>query len=146
MQTLLACILEPLFRYCFSVLRYASLTEINQLPNFQNRAARIITNVSFDAPRIPLIKGLGWKTFDELISSDSKTLVFQFQNQLALRYLCDRYTRNPHWLSFGLRNTGTDLRLPMKISANGQRSFSCRGALSAESNKATSLYSLKKTI
>ena len=52
---------------------------------------------------------------------------------------------------YSLRDTGTNLRLPMKRSANGQRCFSYRGAklwnsLSAESKQATSLYGFKKTI
>ena len=45
----------------------------------QNRADRIITHSSFDAPGRPLIEGIGWKTIDELITCESKTMVFQGQ-------------------------------------------------------------------
>ena len=97
------------------------------------------------------IELLGWKTVDELIPGESKTMVFKSLNELAPQYLCDLFTRNSLCLSYSLRNTGTDLRLPMKKSANGQKCFSYRGAMlwnsqSTESKQATSLYGFKKTI
>ena len=140
LQTLYTGIVEPHFRYCCSVWGCAALTEINQLQQLQNRAARIITNSSFDASGGPLIEEMGWKT-----------MVFKSLNQLAPEYLCGLFTRNSLCSSYSLRNTGTNLRLPKKRSSNGQRCFSYRGAklwngLSAESKQATSLYSFKKTI
>ena len=143
--------MEPHFRYCCSVWGCAGSSEINQLQKRQKRAARIITNSSFDAPSRPLIEKLGWKTVDQLISSESKTMVFKSLNELAPQYLCDLFTRKSLYSSYSRLNTGTDLRLPMKRSTNGQKCFSYRGAklwtsLSAESKQATSLYSFKKTI
>ena len=151
LQTLYKGIVEPHLRYCCSVWGCAGLTEINQLLKLQNRAARIVTNSSFDAPSRPLIQGLGWKTVNELIDGETKTMVFKSLNKLAPQYLCDLFTRNSLCSSYSLRNTGTDLRLSKKRSSNGQRCFSYRGAklwngLSTESKQATSLYSFKKTI
>ena len=151
LQTLYTGIVEPHFRYCCSVWGCADSSEINQLQKLQKRAARIITNSSFDAPSRPLIEELGWQTVDQLISSESKTMVFESLNELAPQYLCDLFIRNSHCSSYSLRNTGTDLRLPMKRSNNGQKCFSYRGAklwnsLSAESKQATSLHSFKTTI
>ena len=151
LQTLYTGIVEPHFGYCCSVWGCAGSSEINQLRKLQKRAARIITNSSFDAPSRSLIEKLGWKTVDQLISSESKTMVFKSLNELAPQYLCDLFTRKSLYSSYSLRNTGTDLRLPMKRSRNGQKCFSHRGAklwnsLSAESKQAASLYSFKKTI
>ena len=151
LQTLYKGVVEPHLRYCCSVWGCASLTEINQLQKLQNRAARIVTNSSFDAPSRPLIQGLGWKTVNELIVGETKTMVFKSLNKLAPQYLCDLFTRNSLCSSYSLRNKGTDLRLSKKKSSNGQRCFSYRGAklwngLSAESKQATSLYSFKKSI
>ena len=142
---------EPHFRYCCSIWGCAGSSEINQLQKLQKRASRIITNSSFDAPSRPLIEKLGWKTVDQLISSGSKTMVFKSLNELAPQYLCDLFTRKSLYSSYSLRNRGTNLRLPMKRSTNGQKCFSYIGAklwnsLSAESKQATSLYSFKKTI
>ena len=127
LQTLYTGIVEPHFRYCCSVWGCAALTEINQLQKLQNRAARIITNSSFDAPGKPLIEVMGWKTIDELITCESKTMVFKSLNQLAPEYLCGLFTRNSLCSSYILRNSETDLRLPKKRSSNGQRCFSYTG-------------------
>ena len=43
-------IVEPHSQYCCSVWDCAGCTDINQLQKLQNRAARIITNSSFDTP------------------------------------------------------------------------------------------------
>ena len=101
----------------------------------------MITNSSYDAQSRPLIKGLGWKTVEELASGASKIMAFESQNELAPQYLCDLFTRNSSCSSHSLRDTGTDLRLPMKRSVNSQR-FSYRSTklwniLSAESKQAT---------
>ena len=114
LQTLCTSIVEPHFRYCCSVWGCATLTEINHLQKLQNRSARIIANSRFDAPGRPLIEGMGWKTIDELITCESKTMVFKSLNQLAPEYLCGLFTRNSLCSAFYLRNTGTDLRLPKK--------------------------------
>ena len=110
--TLYTGIVEPHLRYCCSVWRCTGSTEINRLQKLQNRAARLITNSSFDAPSRPLIEGLGWKTIEELISYESKIMVFKSPNELASQYLCNLFTRNSQCSSPNFRNTETDLRLP----------------------------------
>ena len=128
LKTLYTGVAEPYFRYCCSVWGCAGSTEINQLQKLQNRGARIITNSSFDTPSRPLIVELGWRTIEELIGNESKTMVFKPLNDLAPQYLCNLFTRNSACASRNLRNTETDLRLPKKNSANGQKCFSFRGA------------------
>ena len=51
LKTLYTGIVEPHFRYCCSVWGCAGSTYINQLQKLQNRAARMITNSSFDTPK-----------------------------------------------------------------------------------------------
>ena len=114
-------IVEPHFRYCCSVWGCAGSTNINLLQKLQNRAARIITNSSFDTPSRPLITELGWKIIDELIDNETKTMVFKSLNDLAPQYLCNLFTKNSACSSRSLRNTETDLRLPKKRSANGKK-------------------------
>ena len=151
LKTLYTGIVEPHFRYCCSVWGCAGPTEINQLQKLQNRAARIITNSSYDTPGRPLIERLGWKTIQELIKIDSGTMVFKSLNGLAPQYLSSLFTRNSACSSRILRNTNTDLRLPLKKTANGQKCFSFRGAqlwnsLSAESKQAPTVSLFKQTI
>ena len=71
---------EPHFRYCCSFWGCVGLTKINQLQKLQNRAARLIMNSSFYTPGRPLIRELGWKTIDELVSGESVAMVFKSLN------------------------------------------------------------------
>ena len=68
-------------------------------------------NSSFDAPNKPLIELLGWKTVDELITGESKTMVSKSLNELAPQYLCDLFTRKSLCSSYSLRNTGNRLEV-----------------------------------
>ena len=128
LKTMYTGIVEPHFRYCCSVWGCCGLTEINQLQKLQNRAARIVTGSSFDAPGRPLIKKLGWKTIEELIASESNIMVFKSLHELAPPYMCNLFTKTSQVSSRNLRNTATDLRLPKKNSKIGQKCFSFRGA------------------
>ena len=119
-------IVEPQFRYCCSVWGCAGSTELNQLQKLQNRAARIITNSSFGTPSRPLIDQLGWKTIEQLVANESKTMAFKSLHELAPQYLCDLFTRTSKCSSYVLHNSETDLRLPMKKSSNGQNVFLSR--------------------
>ena len=75
LENLYTGIVEPHFQYCCSVLGCCGSSEINQLQKLKNRAARIITNSSFDTPNRPLVERLGWRTIEQLISNESKTVV-----------------------------------------------------------------------
>ena len=119
LKTLYTGIVEPHFRYCWSIWGCSGSTDINQLQKLQNRAARIITNSNFDTPSRPLIAELGWKTIEELTGNETKTMVFKSLNDLAPQYLCNLFTDNSACSSRSLRKTETDLRLPKKSSANG---------------------------
>ena len=151
LKTLYSSIVEPHFRYCCSVWGCCGTTDIDQLQKLQNRAARIVTNSSFGAPSRPLIESLGWKTVRELVDQDSRLMVYKSINGLAPQYMSDLFTRNSACSSRNLRNTKTDLRLPRKTSANGQKCFSYRGAklwnnLSAEIKQAPSFAVFKQNI
>ena len=151
LKTLYSSIVEPHFRYCCSVWGCCGTTDIDQLQKLQNRATRIVTNSSFDAPSRPLIKSLGWKTVRKLVHQDSRLMVYKSINGLAPQYMSDLFTRNSACSSRNLRNTKTDWRLPRKTSANGQKCFSYRGAklwnnLSAEIKQAPSFAVFKQNI
>ena len=151
LTSLYTSIVEPHFRYCCSVWGCAGTTEINRLQKLQNRAARIVTNSSFDTPSNKLIEKLGWKTINELIDIESKTIVFKSLNELAPPYLRSLFRKNSQSTSYRLRNTSTDLRLPKIGTENGKKSFLFRGAklwnsLSANCKQAASLSTFKEHI
>ena len=104
LKTLYTGIVELRFRHCCSIWGCAGSTELNQLQKLQNRAARIVTKSSLDTPSRPPIDKLGWKTIEQLVASESKTMVFKSLHQLAPQYLCDLFTRNSKCSSYVLRN------------------------------------------
>ena len=151
LMTLYRGIVEPHFQYCCSVWGCCGSTEIKKLQKLQNRAARVLTDSSFDAPSRPLIEKLGWKTIEDFISEETKTMVFKSLHELAPEYLRCLFTSNSQFASHNLRNTATDLKLPKKKSTNGQKCFSYRGAklwnsLPAESKQASSLSRFKSSL
>ena len=60
-------IVEPSLSYCCSVRSCCSESKISALQKTQNRAARIVTNSSYDASAAPLIQKLGWPTTNTLV-------------------------------------------------------------------------------
>ena len=86
-------IVEPHFRYCCAVWGCCGITEISKLQKLQNRAARIITNGSFDAPSKPLIQNLNWKTINDMIKHENRTMVYKSINYMAPQYMSESFTR-----------------------------------------------------
>ena len=87
-----------------------------------------MTNSHFDAPSKPLNQSLGWKTIEKLINRQVNLTVFKCLNSIAPKYFCDIFTKNTVSTTRSLRNTNTDLRLPLKSSGNGPNCFLFRGA------------------
>ena len=87
-------IVEPHFQYCCSVWGRCSSTEKNRLQRLQNRAARLITGSRFDDPAVPLIKGSGWQTIEEMIRSETNIIVFKALNDRVPQYLTELFSRN----------------------------------------------------
>ena len=96
----------------------------------QNRAARILTNSRYDADARPLLNILGLKTIQDLIDTETNTMVFKALNGLAPEYLSKLFIRNSETHLLALRNTSTDLQLPKKRTSNGQKCFSYKGVKS----------------
>ena len=125
--------------------------EKNQLQKLQNRAARILINSRYDADVVrPLLNILGLKTIQDLIDTETSTMVFKALNGLAPEYLSKLFIRNSETHLLILRNTSTDLQLPKKRASNGQKCFSYEGikswnCLSLEIKQASSLKVLKRS-
>ena len=144
-------IVDPHFRYWCPVWGVAGATEISHLQKLQNRAARIITNSRCDAPSDNLIKLLGWRKIDEMIQYESRVMVYKSINELAPHYLHDLFIRNIENPSYELRNTATDLQIPKRHTANGQKGFSFWGAklwnsLSTEIKSARTITNFKTAL
>ena len=124
-------------------------TAINKLQKLQNQAARIVTNSRNNASAKPIIKKLGWRTFSKIIQMETLCMVYKSINDLAPTYLAEMFSKLSDTCKRALRNTRSDLEIPMRISANGQKCFSYEGAtmwncLRLESKLSPTLTNFKK--
>ena len=103
------------------------MTRLQTLQNLQNRAARIVTRSNFDSSAKPLIHNLKWPTINDIIRSETATIMYKSLNGLAPEYLSKRFINNSTRSVRQLRNTDTDLLLPLRKTSNGQRGISFRG-------------------
>ena len=86
-------IVEPHLNYRCSVWGCSGITRIESLQKLQNRAARIVTGSSYDAPSEPLRKELGWLSVKEMIVKETSTMMYKSLNDLAPQYLSDLFLR-----------------------------------------------------
>ena len=104
-------IVEPHFRYCWSVWGCCWATKLLTLQKLQNRAARIVTKSKFDTPTMELKHNLKWPTVSDIIRSETATTMYKSLNGLVPEYLSDLFVKNSTRNVRELRNTETDLSL-----------------------------------
>ena len=87
-----------------------------------------MTNSSYDARADALIEKLNRPTISEIIKRETTTMVYKSLNGLVPMYLSNMFSRNSTWDTVYLRNSESDLRVPLFKTANGPKSFAYRGA------------------
>ena len=120
-------IVEPHFRFCCSVWGCCGVTKLQTLQKLQNRAARIVTKNSFDTPSIDLIQRLNWPSVSDIIRCETATTMYKSLNGLVPGYLFSLFEKKSTRNARELRNTETDLSIPLRKTNNGQRDISFRG-------------------
>ncbi len=116
-----------------------------------NRAARIVTKSKFDTPATLLIASLKWPTINDIIKSETATTMYKSIHGLAPEYLSNLFVKNATRNDRELRNTKTDLTLPLRKTNNGQTAISFRGAklwnqLEHDIKEAPSIATFKKKL
>ena len=144
-------IVEPHLNYCCSVWGCSGITRIESPQKLQNRAARIVTGSSYDAPSVPLRKELGWLSVKEMIVKETSTMMYKSLNDLAPQYLSDLFARLSDFHTRELRNTKNDLAVPLMRTVSGQKAFSYRGTkvwnkFNNNIKEAPSVYSFKSRL
>ena len=114
-------------RYCCSVWGCAGDSIIKKLQKLQNRAARVVTNSHNDQTSLPLISQLGWLTVKEMIDFEVSCTVYKALKGPAPPYMQSMFHTKSESCCRTLRNTSTNLKIPLCKTSNGQRSFSYRG-------------------
>ena len=106
----------------------AGINAINRVQKLQNRAARIFTNSAYDASSLPIIRELGWPIINERIKSETLKMVYKSVNDQAPIYLTEMFVKLSDKCKRELRNTKTNLTVPRRETAFGQKCFSYRDA------------------
>ena len=79
--TLYKSLVEPYFRYCNTVWGRCGKSYIDKLQTLQNRAARIVTRVSYeDADHAILLRELEWFSISQMTEYDSLSLIYKIKN------------------------------------------------------------------
>ena len=126
-QMMFRSLIEPYFRYCCPIWGSASSTDLQRLQKLQNRAARSVTDSPYDAHSEPLIKKLGWLTIIQLIDTETVKIVYKALHNEAPKYLKELFHRLSDVQNRELRNSKTDLHIPLLRKSSGQKSFVYRG-------------------
>ena len=87
-------IVEPYFRYFSSVLWSYEKTRLLTLQKLQNRAARIVTNSSYDTSADAQIQKLNWPTIAEIIKRETVTMVYKSSNGFIPAHLSNIFSKN----------------------------------------------------
>ena len=103
-------------------------TRLLILQKLQNRAARIVTNSSYDARTDALMEKLNWPTISEVIKRETTNMVYKSLNGLLPMHLSNIFSRNSSRDTVYLRNSESNLRVPLFKNTNGQKSFAYLGA------------------
>ena len=83
-----------------------------------------MTNSRYDSSASALIKTLNWPTVADMIKVETACMVYKSINDLAPDYLSEIFTKNSACRRKNLRNTATDLQVPLMKTCNGQRACS----------------------
>ena len=77
-------IVEPYFWYCNPAWGKCGQDLLNKLQSLQNRAARVLTGVTFEkADHIKLLTSLGWLSVRQQIGFDIRSLVYKINGDIA---------------------------------------------------------------
>ena len=117
-------IVEPHFRYCSSVWGSCGEIRLMALQKLQSRAARIVSNSSYDTSATLLIKTLKWLTVTDMIKSETATMTYKATTGLAPSYLSNLFTKKTDGnIDIGLRNAANDHYIPRITTSKGKKRY-----------------------
>ena len=116
-------LVQPLMDYGACVWGDSFVTHSNTMRRLQKRAARIIKDVSWDAPSEALFKDLKIVPFHERVARIKVKTVFKALNGMLPTYLSEKFTRFSSVHSRKTRNSSRNLIFPRVKHSSGQRSF-----------------------
>ena len=130
-QTLLSvynAIVRPYFDYCCEVWDVFGETESKRLQKLQNRAARIILNMSNDIDHSVALQALGWKPLKTERKKSKAKIMYKLLNKMGPKSLSNLFTYKGEVTNYKLRNISSSPCLPQPRTNNMKKSFVYDGA------------------
>ena len=121
--------IEPCFRYCNTVWRQCNETLLDRLQTLQNRAARVIANVSYEAAdHNGLLCDYGWLNVHNLILLDLDLFMYKVQKGLVPDGFTDLYHPVTGVHSYNARSANKgNLQMPLTNLRAGDNAVSGAG-------------------
>ena len=145
--------IEPYFRYCNIVWGQCSETLLDRLQTLQNRAARVIANVSYEAAdHNSLLCDDGWLNVRNLILLDVGVFMYKTQKGSAPNVFHDLYQSVTEIHSYDTRSANKgNLQIPLTNLRAGDKAISVSGAriwnnIPNSIKQAQSLYVFKREL
>ena len=127
--TIYKALIQLLFDYCDVV--WSGLNEglANRLQKLQNRAARIITQSSYEIRSAAILERLGWDNLAMRRFEHKVTMMYKVLNNNAPAYLQEQFKKLKDSIPYNLRNADVNLALPKPNSEYLKKSFGYSGAV-----------------
>ena len=130
-QTLLSVynvIVRPYFDYCCEVWDVFGETQSKRLQKLQNRAARIIMNMSNDIDHSVALQALGWVPLKTERKKAKAKMMYKILNKMGPESLTTLFTYKGEMTNHNLRDISSSLCLPKPRTNNMKNSFMYDGA------------------
>ena len=121
-------IVRPYFDYCCEVWDVFGETQSKRLQKLQNRAARIILNMSNDVNHSIALCELGWEPLKTLRKKAKAKMMYKVLNKMGPKSLTNLFSYKCEKTNYHLRDISTGLCLPKHRSNNMKNSFMYNGA------------------
>ena len=153
-QTLLSvynAIVRPYFDYCCEVWDVFGKTQSKRLQKLQNRAARLITNMTNDVDHSLALQALGWETLEVERKKAKAKMIYKLLNNMGPQSLTNLFTYKGDMTNYNLRNISNTLCLPQPHTNYFKKSFMYDGpflwnSIPKEIKESKSLSSFHKKI
>ena len=142
-------LIYPYFKYCCEVWDVFGETQSKRLQKLQNRAARIITNLSNDVDHSIALGELSWEPLKADRKKTKAKLMYKLLNNVGPNSLTNLFSYKSELTNYNLRDISSGLHLPKPRKNKMKKSFMYDGAflwnsIPREIRGSTSLNSFQK--
>ena len=121
-------IVRPSFDYCCEVWDVFGETQSKRFQKLQNRAARIILNLSNDVHHTIALHALGWEPLQTERKKAKAKMMYKVLNKTGPKSLTNLFSYKSEKTNYPLRDISSSLCLPKPRTNNMKKSFMYDGA------------------